>query len=164
MVKSGIKAIPASALAELALIRFAEKGVIKYVRGFSTFEIIREDMLSKREKMLLEKIDELLKKWGSTGVQKAINYAIFDVGKMIAAFPVEDENKLTDHKGNVLPDVFLIPEGTTAKEFAGMIHTDLAETFIYALDVRTKRKLSADYRLKHRDVIKIYAAARKKCS
>jgi len=162
MIERGLDVIPASALAELALVNYAEKGIIKYVRGSSRFEILHEDKLSQREKMLLGKIGELMDKWGSTGVQKAINHAIFEVSKMIAVFPVEDENKLTDHKGNVLPDVYLVPKGTTARDFAGMIHSDLARTFIYALDVRTKQKLSADYELKHRDVIKIYAAARKK--
>ncbi len=162
MRKAGIDVIPASALAELALIRYAEKGIIKYVRGAPDFEILREDTLSPREKILLEKIRELMRKWKSTGVQNAINHAVFNIGKMIAVFPVEDENKLTDHKGNVFPDVFLVPKGTTAKEFARKIHSELAETFIYALDVRTKRKLPADYELKHRDVIKIFAAARKK--
>ncbi len=162
MLDSGFDVIPASALAELALIRYAEKGIIKYVRGSSNFEIINNNALSQRERILLEKIRDLMNKWGSTGVQKAINHAIFNVSKMIAVFPVEDENKLTDHKGNVLPDVFLVPEGTTAKEFAGLIHSDLARTFIYALDIRTKKKLPSDYILKHRDVIKIFAAARKK--
>ena len=162
MLKLGINAIPASALAEFILIKFVEKGVIKYIRGSSTFEVIDSNKITDKEKKLLEKIQELLDKWGSTGVQKAINHAVFDVKKMIAVYPVEDENRLTDKKGNVLPDVFLVPQGTTAKEFAGKIHSDLAKNFIYALDVRTKTKLSADYKLRHRDVIKIYAAARRK--
>ena len=161
MKEIGIDVVPASALAELALIRFAERGIIRYIRGAASFEVLREDKISSREKMLLEKIAELMEKWGSTGVQRAINHVVFDVGKMIAVFPVEDENKLTDRKGNVLPDVFLVSKGTTAKEFAGKIHSDLERTFIYALDCRTKKKLSADYELEHRDVIKIFAAARK---
>ncbi len=162
MRKLGIDAIPASALAEFILIKLVEKGTIKYIRGSSTFEIIKPNKISSREKTLLEKIQELLEKWGFTGVQEAINRAVFGVKKMIAVYPVEDENRLTDKKGNVLPDVFLVPEGTTAREFAGKIHSDLAKNFIYALDVRTKTKLPADYKLKHRDVIKIYAAARRK--
>lgn len=160
--KQGINPIPASALAEFFLIQLAEKGVIHYVRGARKFEILREDKLDERTELILQKIEELLAKWGSTGVQEAMNHAVFGVKRMIAVYPVEDENKLTDKQGRVLPDVFLVPKGTTAKEFAAKIHTELAKNFIYAVDARTKKKLSADYILKHRDVIKIYAAVRKR--
>lgn len=162
LLQNNINAIPASALAELFLTRLAQKKVIKYVRGQNYFEIIDQNELSERDQKILDKISELLKKWGSTGVQSAINTAVFDIKKMIAVFPVEDENKYTDKKGNVLPDVFLVPHGTTAKQFAGIIHSDLAKNFIYAIDARTKRRLAADYVLRHRDIIKIYAAARRK--
>ncbi len=158
MKENGIDAIPASALAEWALIQYAEKGIIKYVRGSDHFEILQPEKLSDREKVLFEKIEELLDKWKSTGVQIAINKAVFELGNMIAVYPVEDANKLSDKKGNVLPDVFLVKKGTTAREFAALIHTDLAKTFIYAIDVRTKKKLPEDYELQDRDVIKIVAA------
>lgn len=157
-----IDVVPASALAELILVRLSERGAIRYVRGDSSFEITNPNLISEVEKKLLDKIEDFLDKWGSTGIQKAINHAVFDTKKMIAVYPVEDENKLTDKKGNVLPDVFLVPEGTTALELAEKIHSDLARNFIYALDVRMKTKLPADYKLRHRDVIKIYAAARRK--
>ena len=158
MKENGIDAIPASALAEWALIQYAEKGIIKYVRGSDHFEILQPEKLSDREKVLFEKIEELLDKWKSTGVQIAINKAVFELGNMIAVYPVEDVNKLSDKKGNVLPDVFLVKKGTTVREFAALIHTDLAKTFIYAIDVRTKKKLPEDYELQDRDVIKIVAA------
>ncbi|RLE90614.1 MAG: redox-regulated ATPase YchF, partial [Thermoprotei archaeon] len=98
---------------------------------------------------------KVLDRWGSTGVQEVINKAVFDAGHFIAVFPVENEAKLTDHEGRVLPDVFLLPEGSTAKDLAYAIHTELGEKFIAAIDARTKRKLPGDYTLKHRDVIKI---------
>ena len=41
------------------------------------------------------------------------------------------------------------------KDFAGMIHSELAETFIYAVDVRSRRRLGEDYVLKHRDALEI---------
>ncbi|MHA1616123.1 MAG: redox-regulated ATPase YchF [Candidatus Njordarchaeales archaeon] len=158
MLDSGIDAVPASALAELALVRYAEKGIIKYVRGSDHFEILKPNALSEREKKLFQKIEELLEKWKGTGVQKAINKAVFDVGQMIAVYPVEDINRLSDKKGNVLPDVFLVKKGTTVREFAALIHTELAKTFLYAIDVRSKKKLPEDYVLRNRDVIKIVAA------
>ena len=77
---------------------------------------------------------------------------------MIHVYPVEDANKLTDHQGNVLPDVFLVPKGTTAREFAYRIHTELGESFIHAIDVRNKKRVGEDYVLKPGDVIKIVSA------
>jgi len=158
MLEANINAIPAAALAELALIKYSEKGIIKYIRGSKTFEILEPNKLSGREKKLFDKIRELMEKWGGTGVQKAINKAIFEIGQMIAVYPVEDINKLSDKKGNILPDVFLVRRGTTARKFAGLIHSDLEKTFLYAIDARTKKKLAEDYQLKDRDVIKIVAA------
>ncbi|GAG60666.1 unnamed protein product, partial [marine sediment metagenome] len=100
----------------------------------------------------------LLKKWGSTGVQQVVDKAIYELLNLIVVYPVDDEHKLTDKKGNVLPDTYLVPKGTTAHEFAYMIHTDLGESFIHAIDARTKRRLGEDYELKERDVIRIVAA------
>ncbi|MHA1664442.1 MAG: redox-regulated ATPase YchF, partial [Candidatus Njordarchaeales archaeon] len=152
MLEANINAIPAAALAELALIKYSERGIIKYIRGSKTFEILEPNKLSGREKKLFDKIRELMEKWGGTGVQKAINKAIFEIGQMIAVYPVEDINKLSDKKGNILPDVFLVRRGTTARKFAGLIHSDLEKTFLYAIDARTKKKLAEDYQLKDRDV------------
>jgi hypothetical protein len=73
-------------------------------------------------------------------------------------YPVDDEHKLTDKNGNVLPDAFLVRRGTTAREFAYTIHTDLGESFLYAIDARTKRRLGEDYQLKDGDVIKIVSS------
>lgn len=158
MLERGINVIPASALAEWALIQYSEKKIIKYVRGSDHFEVLQPNKLSDREKKLFEKIEEVLEKWKGTGVQRVLNKAVFELGNMIAIYPVEDISKLSDKRGNVLPDVFLVKKGTTAREFAALIHSDLAKTFLYAIDVRSKKKLSEDYVLKNRDVIKIVAA------
>ena len=148
--------IPTSAESELALRKAASKNLIKYLPGDSDFEIIGE--VTPKQRKVLEYIREkVLKKWGSTGVQQVINAAFLDVLEMLAVFPVENENKYTDHHGRVLPDVYLVPKGTTAREFAYMIHTDLGEKFISAVDVKTKKRLSADFKLEHRMVIKIIA-------
>ena len=61
-------------------------------------------------------------------------------------------------KGNILPDARLLPLGATAKDLACMIHADLAKGFLYAIDARTKQRLSAEYKLKNNDVIKIVSA------
>lgn len=149
--------IPCSAESELALKRAAKKGTIAYEAGDSNFKIV-SDQLTQQQKDALNYIQErVLKKFGSTGVQEAIERAIFEVLKFIAVFPVEDVSKLMDHEGRVLPDVFFAPYGTTAREFAYRIHTELGETFIYAVDARSKQKIGEEHPLKNRDIIKIVA-------
>jgi hypothetical protein len=98
--------------------------------------------------------------FGSTGVQESLNLAFFKLLKMITIYPVEDPEKLTDHKERILPDAYLVPYGTTAKEFAGLIHSDLAEGFLYATEGRSKMRVADDYVLKDRDVISITSTKR----
>ena len=151
--------VPVSALAERVLKDLDKKGIIKYIPGDDDFEFLKRDELKDEEIAQLEKIREnILKKYGGTGVQKILNNAVFDFLKLITAYPVHDVASLSDADGNVLPDVFLIPEGTTAKEFAGYIHTDLMESFIHAIDARTNMRVSEKHELKDRDVIKIVSA------
>ena len=102
----------------------------------------------------MEFLRTYMKKAGGTGVQKALNIAVFDLLKYIAIFP-GGVHKLADDKGNILPDCFLLPPGSTALDFAGALHSDMAKKFIKAIDVKTKRTLGADHVLKHRDVIEI---------
>ncbi len=98
-----------------------------------------------------------MKVYGSTGVQEVIERAVFSLLNMIAVYPVEDESKWTDKDGNVLPDVFLMPRGSTAIDLAFKVHTDLGENFIRAINGRTKRILGHDYEIQDGDVIKIIA-------
>jgi len=155
--------VPCSAEAELALRRAAEKGLIDYQPGSSDFEIVNPDKLTRKQLSALEVIREkVLKPWGSTGVQEVINEAFLELLDMIVVYPVEDASKLSDHEGNVLPDAFLVERGTTARQLAYKIHTDLGETFIYAIDVRTMQRVGEDYQLKMNDVIKIVAAKARK--
>ncbi|RLE65384.1 MAG: redox-regulated ATPase YchF [Thermoprotei archaeon] len=148
--------IPTSSISELVLRKAAKAGLIEYLPGESDFKILDEKKLSRKQIDALEYVREnVLKKWGSTGVQESLNRAVFDILETVVVFPVENEYKLTDHHGRVLPDAFLVPPGTTAKEFAGLIHSDLQKKFMHAVDARTKRKLPANYVLKHKDVIKI---------
>ncbi|MCF2137237.1 MAG: redox-regulated ATPase YchF [Candidatus Thorarchaeota archaeon] len=151
--------VPVSALAEKVLKDLDKKGIIKYIPGSKDFEIIEREKLKSQELAQLEKLKEgILKKYGGTGVQRVLNDAVFGFLHMITVYPVHDANTLSDSDGNVLPDVYLVPEGTTAKEFAGVIHTDLMESFIHAIDARTKMRISDKHVLKDRDVIKIVSA------
>lgn len=151
--------VPVSALAEKVLKDLERKSVIKYIPGDDDFEILKGDDLKDAEVEQLKKLREhILKKYGGTGVQNILNRAVFEFLNMITIYPVQDSNSLTDGDGNVLPDVYLVPEGTTAKEFAGHIHTDLMESFIHAIDARTKMRISDKHVLKDRDVICIVSA------
>jgi len=149
-------AIPTSAMAELALVRAAEHGYIKYKPGDASFEITGE--MDEKQRKGLEYIEEhVLRRFGSTGVQQCIDKAVFELLNLIAVYPVEDEHKLCDKDGNVLPDVFLLPAGSTVIELAARVHTDLAEGFIRAVDARTKKIVGADHLLKNGDIIHIIA-------
>ncbi len=151
--------VPTSAVSELALRKAARKGVIDYLPGDPDFRIIDDSGLTGKQLEALDYIRRrVLRKWGSTGVQEALNKAFFELLDMIVVYPVEDAHRLTDHEGNVLPDAFLVKRGTTARELAYMIHTDLGRTFLYAIDARTKTRLGEDYVLKDNDVVKIVAA------
>ncbi len=148
--------VPVSALAEKILRDLENKGIISYIPGDEDFDIIDSDKLAPGEIAQLEKIkNEILQKFEGTGVQSILNKAVFDFLNMIAVYPVHDANSLTDSDGNVLPDVYLVPEGTTAKQFAGVIHSDLEESFLHAIDARTKMRISEKHILKDGDVIKI---------
>ncbi len=145
--------IGCSAESELALREASKKEMIKYIPGNSDFEIIGE--LSEQQKSALEFIRKsILEKIGSTGVQQVLNKAVFELLKYIPIFP-GGISKLTDQYGRVLPDCFLLPEKSTALDFAFKIHTDLGESFIKAIDVKTKRTVGKDHILNYGDVVEI---------
>lgn len=154
----GYLVVPTCSEAELILRRASENGTVHYDPGSGDFEVLKPEALNERQARALEMIRKLLKKLGSTGVQQVVDKAIYELLNLIVVYPVDDEHKLTDKKGNVLPDAFLVPKGTTAREFAYIIHTDLGESFVHAIDARTKRRLGEDYVLSDRDVIRIVAA------
>jgi ribosome-binding ATPase YchF (GTP1/OBG family) len=145
--------IPVSGAAEIAL-RMADKaGLIKYKPGDPDFEIIGQ--LNKAQTVGLEKIRALMKQFGGTGVQQCINRAVFDLLDYIVLYPVEDENKFTDRKGVILPDAFLMKRGSTARDLAFRVHSDIGESFLFAIDAKTKMRLGEKHELKDGDVIKI---------
>ena len=154
--------IPCCAEAELILRRAAEKQLIDYKPGDCNFKIKDSERLTETQIKALELIREkVLLKYGSTGVQEAINMAYFKLLNMITVYPVEDIEHLTDHNGRVLPDAYLVPYGTTARELAYLIHTELGESFIYAIEAREKKRVGEDYILKDRDVVSIVSAKKR---
>ncbi len=150
--------IPASAVFELALRRAAKAGLVDYLPGDPSFRIIDESRLSERQSKALDLISRFMRRYGGTGVQQAINKAVFDVLNMIVVYPVEDPHKYTDGYGNVLPDAYLVRKGTTALELAYLIHTDLGKGFIHAVLAKEGKRVGASYELKDGDVVKIVSA------
>jgi len=160
--ESGYKVVPCSAEAELALRRAGEKGLIDYKPGDCKLTAKNPEKLTQAQKRALEAIQEqILYKFGATGVQEAINTAFFELLQMVTVYPVEDSEHLSDHKGRVLPDVYLVPFGTTARELAYIIHTELGDSFIHAIDIRGKNRIGEDYVLKDRDVVSIVSAKKR---
>lgn len=153
LVKAG--AIPVSAAAEVAL-RLADKsGAVKYVPGDADFT--DSPNLSEAQKGALSKIRDLMKKNGGTGIQKCINETVFALLDLVVVYPVEDENKFSDKQGRILPDAFLVKKGSTPRDLAFMVHTDIGKGFLYAVDARTKMRLGEKHELKNGDIVKIVA-------
>ncbi len=151
--------IPASAAAELALKKASRMGAIEYVPGSSDFKIVNDKLLSDKQLKALEYIKEnVLRKYGSTGVQQALETAVYDVLGMIVVYPVEDPVKLCDRNGRVLPDALIVKKGTTARELAYMIHSDLGKNFVCAVDAKTKKRLGETSELYNGMVIRIVAS------
>lgn len=148
-----IEIIPCSADFELALRQAHNNQLIRYIPGEADFEIIKEN-LDERKKEALEDIQKkVLDVYKNTGVQNILNYIVFNLLEYIAVFPAG--SKLQDSKGNILPDCFLLPPGTTALDFAYYLHTDIGDNFIKAIDVRTKKAVGKEHLLKHRDGLEI---------
>ena len=147
------KIIACSADSELALREAAKSKLIEYIPGDNYFKIIGN--LNEKQRNALDYIKKnVLDKYGNTGVQEVLNYAVFELLKYIAVFPV-GTSKLSDSKGNILPDCLLIEPGSKAIDFAFKLHTDIGNNFVKAINVKNKQAVGKDYLLKNRDVIEI---------
>ncbi len=146
---------PCSAAVELALRKAAEHKLINYSPGAKKFDVVGSP--DERQAEALGKMGRLLSGNGGSGVQEIIDYVVYQKLRGIVVYPVEDEHKFSNHNGEVLPDAFLVPSGTTAMQLAGMVHTDLAHRFIGALDAKRRRRIGADHQVENGDVIKIVA-------
>ena len=153
--KEGYRVITCSAGIELALRNAATHGFIEYLPGDKDFTIKNPEKLSPQQKAALEKMRDFVKKNDGTGIQKCMDQIVFDLLGYIVAYPVEDESKFTDKSGNVLPDAFLIKKGSTARDFAFKVHTQIGESFLFGVNARTKMRLGDKYELQNNDIVKI---------
>ena len=147
--------VPCSAETELLLRKAAKAGIVNYSPGNEGFTVVEGKDIPAPQQKALDLVKSVFKKISTTGIQKILNTAVFDTLKFIVVYPVEDETKLTNKDGMVLPDTKLIPQESTAKDLAELIHADIAKGFLHAIDCKTKQRISGDQKLKNGDVIKI---------
>jgi ribosome-binding ATPase YchF (GTP1/OBG family) len=150
-------AVVTMAETELALKKAHDAKLVDYTPGDRSFKVRDGVKLSDGQKKALDYMAENMEKNGGTGVQECLEKAAFELLDLITVYPVEDENKYTDHFGRVLPDAFLIPRGSTARDLAYKVHTELGDKFIRAVNAKTKRTVGSDYILQDGDVIRIVA-------
>lgn len=152
-----------SAEAELALRRAEKRGLLHYTPGQEQFRIKADAHLTPEQLRAITYIEErVMAKWLRTGIQQALNTVVFKLLKTNMIYPVSNEAKYTDNHGHVLPDVHLMPPGSTPFDLARRVHTRLAENYLLAIDAITGIRLPKDYSLRHKDVIKIVVHSRGK--
>jgi ribosome-binding ATPase YchF (GTP1/OBG family) len=150
-----------SAEAELVLRRAEKAGLLRYTPGEEKFVIKQNAKLTPTQEGALNYVQtRVMAKWMRTGIQQALNTVVFKLLKMNMVYPVYDETKFLDHHGNVLPDVYLMQDGSTPIDLAKSIHTTLLENYVVAIDARTGIRLPEDYHLRHKDIIKIMTSKR----
>ena len=149
--------IPATAEGELALRRAATNGIVDYDPGDPDFTITGD--LSDAQEQGLERIRDVMAEFGGTGVQSALDFAVYELLDQITAYPVQNETHWTDGQGNVLPDAFLLPSGATPTDLAYAVHSDIGDGYLHAVDARENRRIGEDHELAEGDVIKIVSTA-----
>jgi len=149
--------VPATANGELALRRGAEASLVTYDPGDDGFDL--DAGVSDEQREGLESVRAVVDEYGGTGVQQAINTAVYEVLDHITAYPVENETRWTDSQGRMLPDAHLLPENSTPVDLAYAVHSDIGDGYLHAVDARDGRKIGDDHELEEGDVVKIVSTA-----
>ena len=148
--------IPCSAETELLLCKASKAGIIRYAPGDGDFAVREGAGISAPQQRALDLVRRsVFSKIPSTGIQRVLDAVVFDLLKFIVVYPVEDEARLTNKDGVVLPDPKLVPPDSTARDLAAIVHADIAKGFLHAIDCKTKQRIGGDHVLKDGDVIKI---------
>ncbi len=157
--KLNLRCIPTSAEAELTLSRASNAGLITYQPGDgpSGFSVNSESILSKPQEEALERIREKTSKLEGNGLIDLLSKVVFEDLSMIVAYPVADEGKWTDAEDRKLPDSIILQSGSTARDLAYAVHTDLGDGFIRATNCVTGRTVGGDTELLMSDVIRIHS-------
>jgi len=157
--KLNLRHMPTSAEAELTLSRASNAGLIIYQPGDgpSGFLVNPESTLSKPQEEALEKIREKTSQLEGRGLIDLLSKVVFEDLSMIVAYPVADESKWTDADDRKLPDAIILRSGSTARDLAYAVHTDLGDGFIRATNCVTGRTVGGDTELLMSDVIRIHS-------
>jgi len=148
--------IPTCAQSELALRKASKATLVDYQLGEGEFRVREPTKLNPAQTKALEYISShVMKRFKGTGVQQCLENTAYQLLDLIPVYPVEDEHRWTDKSGNVLPDTHLVKKGSTARDLAYKIHTDLGDNFIRAVNCRKQRIVGHDYVLQPSDVITI---------
>ncbi|TMT86574.1 redox-regulated ATPase YchF [Haloterrigena sp. H1] len=145
--------IPTTAEGELALRRAADNSLVDYDPGDETIAI--GDDVNDAQRDALADLADTMAEWDGTGVQAALDYAVYDLLEHITAYPVEDAAKWSDGSGNILPDAFLLPDGATPVDLAYAVHSDIGDGYLHAVNAKSNREVGENYELEEGDVIKI---------
>lgn len=152
-----VPVVATTAEGELALRRAADADLVAYAPGDENFDIVGE--LSDGQHTALQALRDTMAELGGTGVQAALDEAVYGLLDRITAFPVQDASKWTDGQGTVLPDAVLLPRGATPRDLAFAVHSDIGEGYLHAVDARSGRDLSDEHELAEGDVVKIVSTA-----
>ncbi|WP_290819355.1 redox-regulated ATPase YchF [Halovivax sp.] len=142
--------VPVSAHAEKALKNATDQGAVEYTPGDAGFTVTAE--LPAEQEAGLDRIHEFLDEFDGTGVQRALEAAVFDVLGLKAVFPGSASG--TWSKGP-FRDCFLLRPDATAEDFAYHLHSDIGDGFLHAIDCREDRQVGAATVLDHRDVVEV---------
>ena len=151
------RVVPATAEGELALRRAAEAGAVDYHPGDEAFEITGEPSDAQREG--LERVRDVMDEFDGTGVQPALDEAVYDLLDRITVYPVQNETRWTDGQGDVLPDAFLLRNDATPTDLAYAVHSDIGDGYLHAVDARAGRRIGEDHELEEGDVVKVVSTA-----
>jgi ribosome-binding ATPase YchF (GTP1/OBG family) len=149
--------VPATAEGERALRRGAEAGAVRYDPGDESFDVVGE--VSDAQTEGLERVRRVVETHGGTGVQSALNAAVYDELDRITAYPVQNETRWSDGQGNVLPDAHLLSRGASPRDLAYAVHSDIGEGYLHAVDARSSRRIADDYELAEGDVVRVVSTA-----
>ncbi|AQL43628.1 GTPase [Halorientalis sp. IM1011] len=142
--------VPVSAHAEKALKTADEGGAVEYRPGAADFELVGD--VSDEQAAGLEQIRGFVEEFEGTGVQTALETALFEEFGAKAIFPGDGSPR---DNGEFLQDCFVLPERATAEEFAYFLHSDIGDGFLHGIDARSGRQVGADTELDHRDVLEV---------
>ena len=151
------EAVMTAAIAERTLRRGVDAGVLDYRPGDDSFRVTQD--LDVQQRAGLDAIAELLTRYGSTGVQATIDRAVYDRLELITVYPVQNETRWTDAGGQMLPDALLLPAGSTPRDLAYAVHSDIGDGYLHAVDARTQRRIGDATTLEEGAVIKIVSTA-----